>query len=98
MTALVPVLSPAHDIDSPSGRTSALVAWGGDRAAARTFEFLTADIRNPNTRRAYHHATGRFMRWCMGRNIALGQVTSPIVAAYVDELKLVRRCSDNGRP
>jgi site-specific recombinase XerD len=74
------------DIDSPSERASALVAWGGERAAARTFEFLTAAIQNPNTRRAYHHATGRFMRWCLDRNIALGQVTGPIIAAYIEEL------------
>ena len=85
-SAAVALRTPTHDLDSPAARTSALVAWGGERAAARTFEFLTADIRNPNTRRAYHHATGRFMRWCMARNIALAQVTSPVIAAYIEEL------------
>ncbi len=85
-TALA-VRAPDRALDRRSG-TAALVAWGGERAATRTFEFLTADIRNPNTRRAYHHATGRFMRWCMARNIPLAQVTSPIVAGYIDELGL----------
>lgn len=85
-TALA-VRTPDRALDRRSAR-AALVAWGGERAASRTFEFLTADIRNPNTRRAYHHATGRFMRWCMARDIALAQVSSPIVAAYIDELGL----------
>jgi site-specific recombinase XerD len=83
-TALA-VRAPDRALDRRSPR-AALIAWGGERAATRTFEFLTADIRNPNTRRAYHHATGRFMRWCMARNIPLAQVTSPLVAGYIDEL------------
>jgi hypothetical protein len=33
-------------------RTPALVAAAGDRASYRFFEFFTAQIRNPNTRRA----------------------------------------------
>ncbi|WP_280642937.1 hypothetical protein [Methylocapsa acidiphila] len=33
-------------------RAPALIAASGDRAAYRFFEFFTANIRNPNTRRA----------------------------------------------
>ena len=33
-------------------RAPALVAAGGERASYRFFEFFTANIRNPNTRRA----------------------------------------------
>jgi hypothetical protein len=34
-------------------RTTAVVAVVGERASYRFFEFFTAQIRNPNTRRAY---------------------------------------------
>jgi hypothetical protein len=37
-------------------RTPALVAAAGERASYRFFEFFTAQIRNPNTRRAYVRA------------------------------------------
>ena len=36
-----------------TGRTPALVAASGERASYRFFEFFTANIRNPHTRRAY---------------------------------------------
>ncbi len=42
----------------------ALVAGEGDAAAWRYVEFFTANIRNPNTRRAYARACGRFFSWC----------------------------------
>ena len=38
----------------------ALIADLGDEAAWRYVEFFTADIRNPNTRRAYARACNRF--------------------------------------
>jgi hypothetical protein len=36
----------------------------GDQAAWRYVEFFTANIRNPNTRRAYARACVRFFGWC----------------------------------
>jgi hypothetical protein len=48
-----------RDADKQTGlvslvdRTPALVASCGERASYRFFEFFTAQIRNPNTRRAY---------------------------------------------
>src|SRR4051794_624916 len=38
----------------------ATIADEGERAAHRFFEFFTANIRNPNTRRAYHRAALAF--------------------------------------
>jgi hypothetical protein len=38
----------------------ALLADEGDAAGWRYVEFFTANIRNPNTRRAYAQASGRF--------------------------------------
>jgi len=36
----------------------------GAKAAKRTLEFFTAQIRNLNTRRAYARAASRFASWC----------------------------------
>jgi hypothetical protein len=36
----------------------------GEEAAWRYVEFLTANIRNPPTRRAYARACARFFAWC----------------------------------
>lgn len=36
-----------------AGRAPALVSVSGERASYRFFEFFTAQIRNPHTRRAY---------------------------------------------
>lgn len=41
--------------------SSALVAWSSERAAFRTLEFLTANIRNHHTRPAYQAAAKRFL-------------------------------------
>ena len=40
--------------------TPALIADAGDPAAWRYVEFFTANIRNPNTRRAYARACRNF--------------------------------------
>ena len=36
----------------------------GERAQLRFLEFFTANIRNPNTRRAYGRAVNEFLTWC----------------------------------
>jgi hypothetical protein len=38
-----------------------LVAQEGERAAKRYLEFFAANIRNPNTRRAYARVAGEFL-------------------------------------
>lgn len=38
----------------------ATIADAGEQAAYRFFEFFTANIRNPNTRKAYHRAAFSF--------------------------------------
>jgi hypothetical protein len=35
----------------------------------RFMEFSTANIRNPNTRKAYARAAGDFLHWCDGRGV-----------------------------
>lgn len=59
----------------------------GEKAARRYYEFFTANIRNPNTRRAYARAAVDFMDWCAQRGVAALPQVSPIhVAGWVEEL------------
>jgi site-specific recombinase XerD len=67
--------------------TPALVAAAGDRAVYRFLEFFTAQIRNPNTRRAYAKAVSDFCAWMEARGLpSIAAVGSIHIAAYVDEL------------
>src|SRR4051795_5787933 len=65
----------------------ALITAAGDRAAYRFLEFLTAQIRNPHTRRAYVRAVGAFCAWLEARGVpSIAAVGSIHVAAYVENL------------
>lgn len=58
---------------------------GADRR--RFFEFFTANIRNPNTRKAYARAAGDFLSWCQAVGVAALPAVQPIhVAAWIEEL------------
>jgi len=58
------------------------------KAAERTIEFFTAQIRNTNTRKAYARAVGGFSTWCADCGIArLDQVRPVHVAAYIEGLQ-----------
>jgi hypothetical protein len=52
-----------------AGRAPALVAAAGERASYCFFEFFTAQIRNPNTRRAYARAAVEFFDWLAARGV-----------------------------
>jgi len=59
------------------------------KTAKRTVEFFTAQIRNPNTRRAYVRAASRFAAWCAEYGLHDLQAIEPIhVAAYIETLQL----------
>lgn len=84
------------------GMTGELVSIGGalpvlpalfaptPDAAKRYVEFFTANIRNPNTRRAYARAAAEFAAWCSGpAGIAELRDIEPIhVSSYVETLGL----------
>ena len=71
-----------------------LVVVAGDRARWRFIEFFTANIRNPNTRRAYARAVSDFFRWCEARRVrSLEQITPTVVAGYIE-----RRGADLAKP
>jgi integrase/recombinase XerD len=64
-----------------------LIAAAGERASYRFLEFFTAQIRNPNTRRAYAKAVGEFLLWLEAQGApSIAAVGSVHVAAYVEEL------------
>jgi site-specific recombinase XerD len=83
-TSIVAIKDPAPAMTSID--TGTLVAWSGERAAFRTLEFLTANIRNRHTRRAYHASVRRFLAWCNERSLTLPELRSPHVAECVEAL------------
>ena len=76
MNQLIPLASSA---------LPALVSAAGDRAALRFLEFFAANIRNPNTRRAYGRAVSDFLTWCgtLGVN-SIAEVQTLHVASWVE--------------
>lgn len=70
-----------------SEQVPSLLLDAGERAWYRYIEFLTASIRNRNTREAYARAISRFSRWCERHGIQLDGVTPLVVATYVEELQ-----------
>ena len=59
----------------------------GERGTQRFLEFFTANIRNPNTRKAYMRAAVDFMEWCAAHGITALPAVRPVhVAAWIEEL------------
>jgi site-specific recombinase XerD len=82
MNQLVPILAD---------RAPALIAAAGDRASYRFFEFFTANIRNPHTRRAYARAAVEFFDKVEALGVTrLTAIESVHVAAYIEELQKTR--------
>jgi hypothetical protein len=65
----------------------ALIADAGEPAAWRYIEFFTANIRNPNTRRAYARACSQFFAWCEDRGLTLTTIRPYDVSLYVEGLR-----------
>jgi site-specific recombinase XerD len=66
---------------------SALIVPAGEQAGWRYVEFFTANIRNPNTRRAYARACSRFFDWCDERGLGLAGIRPYDVAFYIECLQ-----------
>ena len=89
MTEKLPaIISPAASAlttPMPGGHLiPALVADAGEQASWRYVEFFTANISNPNTRRAYARACGNFLTWCDERGLTLTQIRPHDVATYIE--------------
>ena len=64
---------PSRAVAAPAARPilPALIADAGEKASKRFIEFLTATIRNANTRQAYARAIGDFFAWCERHHLTL---------------------------
>jgi len=57
----------------------------GERAQRRFLEFFTANIRNPNTRRAYARAINEFLTWCHAVGVSDLAALAPLhVATWIE--------------
>ena len=67
------VLVGSARLTAQSGGVSlpVLIADAGDAAGWRFIDLFTANIRNPNTRRAYLRACQQFFAWCDERGRTL---------------------------
>jgi len=66
----------------------ALIGQAGPQAARRFVEFFTAEIRNPNTRRAYHRAVADFFNWLQKKKMTDLEKIQPVhVALYIEQLQ-----------
>ncbi|MEW4569535.1 tyrosine-type recombinase/integrase [Tautonia sp. JC769] len=64
-----------------------ILASQGERATTRFVEFFTANIRNPNTRRAYIRNALAFLHWCEQHGIQdLKEIRPVTVAGYIESL------------
>jgi integrase/recombinase XerD len=72
----------------PLDLVPATIADAGDGAARRFMEFFTANVRNPNTRQAYHRAAVEFFAWLEQRGLReLHHIEPMVVAAYIEQLQ-----------
>jgi len=62
----------------------------GAAGSLRFATFFTDNIRNSNTRVAYHRAACHFMDWCGDRGLGLSGIESYHVSAYVESLLTCR--------
>jgi site-specific recombinase XerD len=90
MNDLLPVTrADAAAASSPAAAhvVPALVASLGDTASWRYVEFFSANIRNPNTRRAYARACSRFFAWCEQRGLTLAGIRPHDMGAWLEGLQ-----------
>lgn len=80
------VLPPSGLIRPSTIHVPKPIADAGDNARERYFEFFTANIRNPNTRRAYLIAVNGFLGWCELNGLSLPSLRPTIVATYIEGL------------
>jgi site-specific recombinase XerD len=70
----------------PNVTVPSLFADAGEHGVGRLLEWLTADIRNPNTRASYARAVQRFSDWSAGHKLRLCDLRPVHAAAYVEHL------------
>src|SRR6201996_5506928 len=85
LPAVIAPAQPGALTPLPDGQLiPTLIADAGEAAAWRYIDFFTANIRNPNTRRAYARACSRFFAWCEERGLTLTTIRPHDVATYIE--------------
>ncbi len=79
------IATPAT-IERPATALPAIITAEGPKASERFFTFFTDTIRNKNTRLAYLRNARRFFDWAEARGLALKDIKSFHVSAFVEEL------------
>jgi site-specific recombinase XerD len=77
-------------LSSGSMPVPVLVSQAGERAGMRFLEFFTANIRNPNTRRAYARAANEFLTWCADVGVPDLATVAPLHVSTWIELQMQR--------
>jgi site-specific recombinase XerD len=77
---------PAILLTETTSLVPALIAARGPHAGRRFIEFFTANIRNPNTRKAYYRAASEFFKWCDQADLGLLDIEPVHVAVWVESL------------
>ena len=75
---------PMASANPQSDLVPALVAEQGPAAATRFVTFFTDNIRNPNTRDAYHRNVMAFFTWYDQRGLDFASVESFHISTYVE--------------
>lgn len=82
----MPAFERAVVLGAGQGSVTPALFAGDERTTRRFWEFYTANIRNPNTRRAYLAAAERFAAWCDRRGLDVARLQPIAVAAYIEDL------------
>src|SRR5713101_2811066 len=77
---------PVVHLTAQDAAVPAIITARGRHAGRRFVEFFTANIRNPNTRKAYYRATCEFFDWCDQARLGLLDIEPVHVAAWVEGL------------
>jgi len=94
LPAIIPPEAGALATALDTNPIPALIADAGDHAAWRYVDFFTANIRNPNTRRAYARACNQFFAWCETRGRTLGTIRSIDVSTYIESRQQTHSAPD----
>ncbi len=73
-------LTSPHGIIIPT-----IIADCGESAGRQFVEFFAANIRNPNTRKAYYRAVANFLNWCGAKGVKFEEIGPLVVAAYIEQ-------------
>src|ERR1017187_7935238 len=84
LPAVLPTSASPLEVAALHAMIPTLIADAGDQAAWRYVDFFTANIRNPNTRRAYARACSTFLDWCETRGRSLGTIRPFDVSTYIE--------------